>query len=133
VATELRSIHRAPTDAAAVAALTAFGQSATRQRYPTTRRSGTGTGSMCGRFLPTRPRFAASCTQRTRSRVSTLHMQLRKITKTRGHFPTDEAALKLLYLGIRNITAKWVNARQHWEAALTHFAQLFGDRFIPDA
>jgi putative transposase len=60
-------------------------------------------------------------------------MQLRKITKTRGHFPTDEAALKLLYLGIRNITAKWVNARQHWEAALTHFAQLFGDRFIPDA
>jgi len=58
---------------------------------------------------------------------------VRKITKTRGRFPTDEAAAKLLYPAIRNIIAKWRRARLHWTAALTHFAQLFGDRFTPEA
>jgi len=60
-------------------------------------------------------------------------MQLRKITKMRGHFPTDEAATKLLYLALRNIIVKWRRARLHWTAALTYFAQLFGDRFTPEA
>jgi putative transposase len=36
-----------------------------------------------------------------------LHMQLRKIVRTRGHFPTDEAATTLLYLALRNIGVKW--------------------------
>ena len=48
-----------------------------------------------------------------------------------GHFPTDEAALKLLYLALRNIQTRWSTA-QHWTAALPHFAVLFGDRFIPE-
>jgi putative transposase len=58
-------------------------------------------------------------------------MQLRKIIKTRGHFPTDEAATKLLYLVLRNIRKRW-NAAPEWQAALTHFAVLFPDRFIPE-
>ena len=41
----------------------------------------------------------------TTNAIESLHMQLRKIIKTRGHFPTDEAATKLLYLALRNITA----------------------------
>ena len=60
-------------------------------------------------------------------------MQLRKVSKTRGSFPNDEAALKLLYLAGRNISAKWKNARTHWTTALTFFAQLFGDRLTPEA
>ena len=55
-------------------------------------------------------------------------MQLRKITKNRGHFPNDEAT-KLLYLALRNVTAKWKNAGREWKPALTQFAILFADRF----
>ena len=49
--------------------------------------------------------------------------------KTRGHFPTDDAATKLLYLALRNIMAKWKTAAREWRVALPHFAILFGDRF----
>ena len=38
--------------------------------------------------------------------VESVHYQLRKVTKTRGHFPTDQSALKLLRLAARNITNK---------------------------
>jgi transposase-like protein len=68
----------------------------------------------------------------TTNAIESLHMQLRKITKTRGHFPNDEAAAKLLYLAIRNVTAKWERSRHHWIDALTHFAQLFGNRFTSE-
>src|SRR5687767_13412228 len=51
--------------------------------------------------------------------IESFHTQLRKVSKSRGSFPNDEAALKLLYLAVRNITAKWVNARHHWTAAPT--------------
>jgi len=59
-------------------------------------------------------------------------MQLRKIIQTRGHFPTDEAATKLLYLALRNIKKRW-HAAPAWQAALTHFAVLFPERFVPEA
>jgi hypothetical protein len=47
-------------------------------------------------------------------------MSLRKIIKTRGSFPSEEAALKLLYLSMRNVSVKW-DAIQHWRQALNHF------------
>jgi len=68
----------------------------------------------------------------TTNAIESLHMQLRKILKTRGHFPTDEAATKLLYLALRNIKKRWAPAPA-WQAALTHFAILFPERFVPDA
>ena len=40
-----------------------------------------------------------------------LRMQLRKIIKARGHLPSDEAALKLIWLGLRNVVAKWIGSR----------------------
>jgi putative transposase len=58
-------------------------------------------------------------------------MQLRKIIKTRGHFPNDQAAAKLLYLALRNIHKRWSPAPA-WAAALTHFAILFPNRFVPE-
>src|SRR3989440_6794879 len=59
--------------------------------------------------------------------VESLHMSLRKVIKTRGSFPSEEAALKLLYLGLRNVSKKW-NASTTWRSALNHFTVLYGDR-----
>ena len=63
----------------------------------------------------------------TTNAVESLHMTLRKIIKTRGSFPSEEAALKLLYLALRNVTAKW-EVIQHWKHALNQFEVLWGDR-----
>src|SRR5215467_7715373 len=63
----------------------------------------------------------------TTNAVESLHMSLRKIIKTRGSFPSEEAALKLLYLALRNVSAKW-DALQHWKQAMNHFQMLWGER-----
>jgi putative transposase len=63
----------------------------------------------------------------TTNAVESLHMSLRKIIKTRGSFPSEEAALKLLYLALRNVSAKW-DTVQHWKQALNHFEILWGER-----
>ncbi len=65
----------------------------------------------------------------TTNAIESLHMQVRKIIKTRGHFPNDEAAGKLIYLALRNIVKKWKNSSTVWKPAMTHFAILFGERF----
>ncbi|AIO68029.1 integrase core domain protein [Burkholderia oklahomensis] len=61
--------------------------------------------------------------------IESLNMQLRKIIKTRGHFPNDEAAIKLLWLALRNVLAKTVRAAFDWKSAMNQFAILFGERF----
>jgi putative transposase len=63
----------------------------------------------------------------TTNAVEALHRGLRKIIKTRGSFPSEEAALKLLYLALQNISEKW-EAVQHWKQALNQFEILWGDR-----
>jgi putative transposase len=63
----------------------------------------------------------------TTNAVEALHRGLRKIIKNRGSFPSEEAALKLLYLALDNISEKW-EAVQHWKAALNQFEILWGDR-----
>ncbi len=63
----------------------------------------------------------------TTNAVESLHMSLRKIIKTRGSFPSEEAAMKLLYLALRNVIAKWETI-QYWRQALNHFQMLWGDR-----
>ena len=55
-------------------------------------------------------------------------MTLRKVIKTRGSFPNEDAAIKLLYLALINVAKKW-NAIQGWPQALNHFAILWEDRF----
>ncbi len=56
-------------------------------------------------------------------------MQLRKIIQTRGHFPNDEAAIKLLWLALRNVLAKSVRTAFDWKSAMNQFVILFGERF----
>jgi transposase-like protein len=65
----------------------------------------------------------------TTNAIESLHSQLRKIIKTRGHFPGDDAATKLLWLALRNITADWGRAAKEWREAMNQFAILYEDRF----
>jgi len=69
----------------------------------------------------------------TTNAIESLHMQIRKVLKTRGHFPNDESAIKLIYLALRNITKKWNKPPVTWKAAAGQFAIQFGDRFFPSA
>ena len=50
----------------------------------------------------------------TTNAIESLHMQLRKVLKNRGHFPSDEAATKVIYLALRNITKSWTNPPLTW-------------------
>jgi len=69
----------------------------------------------------------------TTNAIESLNMSLRKVIKTRGSFPTEEAAMKLLYMGLEHIAKKWTMPVQDWKAALQRFAILFGDRLPADA
>jgi putative transposase len=68
----------------------------------------------------------------TTNAVESLNRSLRKIIKTRGSFPNDEAAMKLLYLAIQNAGIHWRRPIE-WTAAMGQFAILFGDRFAVSA
>ena len=68
----------------------------------------------------------------TTNAVESLNRSLRKIIKTRGSFPNDEAALKLLFLAIRNAGIHWRRPVE-WTAAMGQFAVLFGERFALSA
>ena len=65
----------------------------------------------------------------TTNAIESVNARLRKIIKTRGHFPSDEAATKLLWLALRNITQDWGRAANHWKSAMNQFAILYEDRF----
>ena len=65
----------------------------------------------------------------TTNAIESVNARLRKIIKTRGHFPTDEAATKLIYLALRNITSEWGRAAHDWKTAMNQFAILYDDRF----
>jgi transposase-like protein len=66
----------------------------------------------------------------TTNSIEALHRQTRKIIKTRGHFPTEDAARKLIYLAITKAETRWKRVF-HWPTALAAFKIEFGDR-IPD-
>ncbi len=59
--------------------------------------------------------------------VESLHMSLRKVTRNRGSFPTQEAAIKLLYMALRNVSKKW-NTVQNWRDALSQFSIRWPER-----
>ena len=130
VAGALRTIYRAETLPAAEAARRAFAASPDGPHYPLI------APIWERQWEYVTPAFAYPPALRrlliTTNAIESLHMQLRKIIKTRGHFPTDEAALKLLYLALRNLKQRW-NAPMEWQAALPHFGVLFAGRFVHDA
>jgi len=68
----------------------------------------------------------------TTNAIESLHSRLRKAVRIRGHFPSDEAASKLLFLILREVSQNWKMAPREWNAARTQFAVIFGDRFIAE-
>ena len=65
----------------------------------------------------------------TTNALESVHARIRKVIKTRGHFPTDDAATKLIWLALRNIMADWRRPAHHWRTAMNQFAILYDDRF----
>lgn len=68
----------------------------------------------------------------TTNAVESLNMSLRKVIKTRGSFPNEEAAIKLLYLALEHVARKWTRPLADWKAALNQFAILMEGR-VPTA
>ena len=66
----------------------------------------------------------------TTNAIESLNAKLRRAVRTRGHFPTDEAATKLLYLVLRQVAGEWKMPPREWCEAKTQFAIMFDDRFV---
>ncbi len=64
----------------------------------------------------------------TTNAIESVNMGLRKLTKNRGSFPSDEALTKLFYLALRNISKKWTMPIRDWKAALNRFTIQFDER-----
>jgi transposase-like protein len=129
MAAALRVIYAAPTAEAAADALDAFERGPWGTKFPTV------VASWRRAWTHVIPFFAFPPEVRrviyTTNALESVHGQLRKIIKTRGHFPTDEAATKLIWLALRNITGKWERGAPSWRQAMNAFAILFQDRFKP--
>lgn len=125
VAADLKAIYRAETEAAAEARLADF-ESKWGERYPPIVQSWRRNWDHVIPFFAYPPDIRRVIY--TTNAIESLHMSLRKIIKTRGHFPGDDAALKLLYLALRNASKKWKMPIRNWRQALNQFAILFGGR-----
>jgi transposase-like protein len=128
VARELKRIYNAESAEVAAQRLEEFAESALGKKLPAIAQSWRRVWEQVIPF------FAYPAPIRkiiyTTNAIESLHMQLRKVLKNRGHFPSDEAASKLIYLALRNITKKWKNPPITWKQAATQFAIQFGERFI---
>jgi putative transposase len=127
VVAALKPIYQAPTADAALRALDDFEAGAWGRKYPAIaplwRRQ----------WDQVIPFFAFPAEVRriiyTTNAIESLNSTLRTAIRSRGHFPNDDAAMKLLYLALRGVSRKWKNAQREWTAAMTQFAIMFGNRF----
>ena len=127
LATAIRPIYAAPSAEAALAELQAFEQGPWGGKYPTI------TAAWRRAWDHVIPFFAFPPAVRrviyTTNAIESVNSQLRKIIKSRGHFPSDDAASKLIWLALRNITADWSRAAHNWKEAMNQFAILYEERF----
>jgi putative transposase len=131
LALALKAIYSAPSAEAAAAELDAFEQGNWGQRFPTVVASWRRAWDKVIPFFAFPP--AVRKVVYTTNAIESINARLRKIIKTRGHFPSDDAASKLIWLALRNITADWGNAAQDWKTAMNQFAILYEDRFTRGA
>jgi len=129
LAVALRTIYTAPSADLALAALDAFERGDWGQRCPTIVAAWRRAWSRVIPFFAFPPEIRRVIY--TTNALESVHAQRRKIIKTRGHFPNDDAATKLIWLALRNITATWERAAPTWRQAMNQFAILYGDRFLP--
>jgi transposase-like protein len=127
LAVAIKPIYTAPSAEAALAELAAFEHSDWGHKFPTV------VAAWRRAWDKVIPFFAFAPAIRkiiyTTNAIESINAQLRKIIKTRGHFPSDEAATKLIWLALRNITAGWGKATHDWKAAMNQFAIIYEDRF----
>lgn len=127
VAAALKDIYRALDAAAGEAALAAFETSEWGRRYPAIAQSWR---RAWGEVVPF---YAFPGEVRrilyTTNAIEALNATLRRAVRARGHFPTDEAALKLLYLVLNRSEKAWKMGPREWVMAKAQFAVIFGERF----
>ena len=128
IAQALRGVYRAETPEAGLAALEAFEQGHWGQRYPAIAQS------WRRHWEHVIPFFAFPEAVRriiyTTNSIEALNSKLRRAVRTRGHFPGDDAAMKLLYLVLNHAAQDWKRPPREWFEAKTQFAVIFGDRFV---
>jgi putative transposase len=131
IAAALKPIYRAETAELARARLEDFDASAWGRKYPAI------AASWRRNWEQVIPFFAFAHEIRrmiyTTNAIESLHSQVRKAVRGRGHFPSDQAATKLIWLALNHITTKWKSTPIAWHAAKAEFAIQFGDRFVLEA
>ena len=128
VADALKDIYRAVDAAAGEAALTAFEAGEWGRKYPAI-------GQSWRRAWPEVIPFYAFADEvrrilYTTNSIEALNAKLRRAVRARGHFPGDDAALKLLFLVLNRAEKEWTMPPRAWSMAKAQFAVLFGERFI---
>jgi len=127
LAAAIRTIYTAANAEAAVAELDACEQGPWGQKFPTVVAAWRRAWSHVIPFFAFPPQIRKVIY--TTNAIESVNARLRKIIKTRGHFPSDDAATKLIWLALRNITADWGRAAKDWKEAINQFAILYEDRF----
>jgi putative transposase len=124
----LRAIYRAKDAEAGIKALEDFEAGYWGQRYPAI------TQSWRRNWNQVVPFFAYPESVRriiyTTNQIEALNSKLRRAIRTRGHFPNDDAAIKLLYLVLNHVAEEWKRPPREWIEAKTQFAVVFGERFV---
>jgi len=125
VAGDLKSIYQAATEEQAKANLESFAQK-WDSRYPTISKSWTANWPRVIPFF-SYPKEIRKIIYTTNA-IESLNNSLKKTIKNRASFPNDEAAVKLLYLSLKNIQKKWTMPARDWGKALNQFAILYKER-----
>lgn len=125
VAADLRTIYRAANVEAAEDALEAFAAKWDEQ-YPTISQSWKKNWARLIVIFDFVQEIRKAIY--TTNAIESLNASLRKVTRTRRVFPTDESVLKLLYLALHNISTKWTKPIQNWKPAMSQFMLMYGDR-----
>ena len=128
IAQALRGVYRAETAQAGLAALDAFEDGPWGRKYPAIAQS------WRRHWNQVIPFFAFPEGVRriiyTTNAIEALNSKLRRAVRTRGHFPGDDAAMKLLYLVLNHAAEEWKRPPREWFEAKTQFAVIFGERFV---
>jgi putative transposase len=125
VARDLRAIYAAATLTEAEAALERFGER-WDEKYPAISPSWRTDWTRLTVFFDYPPEIRRVIY--TTNAIESLNYSLRRVLKTRGAFPNDDAVTKVLYLALRNVAKKWTRPIQNWRQALNQFVILFPER-----
>ena len=129
IAAALRPIYTAPHAEAGLVALDAFERGPWGTKFPTVAAAWRRAWTQVIPFFAFPPEIRRLIY--TTNALESVHARLRKIIKTRGHFPNDDAATKLIWLALRNLTATWDRTAYSWRTAMNQFAIFYEDRFTP--